>query len=110
MLTYFYSQGEEGENILPTCFRTFQQISWIHNKLKKAFPTVVLPPLPEQPMSAHIDDQDYVERKRLQVERFFEKMIGRPELTEHADFIHFLSSDMVNICNYSQNGLPPSNS
>lgn len=48
-------------------------------------------------MSAHIDDQDYVERKRLQVERFFEKMIGRTELIEHADFIHFLSSDMVNI-------------
>jgi hypothetical protein len=62
-----------------------------------AFPTVVLPPLPEQPMLSHIDDQDYVERKRLQIERFFDKIMGRQELTEHADFIHFLSSDMVNI-------------
>lgn len=81
--------------LLPTCFRTFQQISWLHAKLKKAFPVIVLPPLPEQPMSAHIDDQDYVERKRLQVSRFFEKIMGRQELTQHADFIHFLSSDMV---------------
>ncbi|KAI7892957.1 uncharacterized protein EV154DRAFT_417846 [Mucor mucedo] len=80
--------------VLPTCFRTFQQISWLHAKLKKAFPAVVLPPLPEQPMSAHIDDQDYVERKRLQVSRFFDKIMGRQELTHHADFIHFLSSDM----------------
>jgi hypothetical protein len=87
--------------MLPTCFRTFQQISWIHYKLKKAFPTVVIPPLPEQPISSHIDDQDYVERKRLQVERFFEKIMGRTELTEHADFVHFLSSDMVNIYLFS---------
>ena len=65
--------------------------------MKKSFPTVVLPPLPEQPTFAHIDDQDYVERKRLQISRFFEKIVGRQELTEHPDFIHFLSSDMVNI-------------
>ncbi|GAA5812158.1 hypothetical protein MFLAVUS_005608 [Mucor flavus] len=86
-------QGEP-DNILPTCFRTFQQISWIHNKLKRKFPTVVLPPLPEQPITSHIDDQDYVERKRLQVERLFQRIMERSELTEHADFIHFLSSDM----------------
>ncbi len=81
--------------MLPILFRTFQQVSWIHYRLKKAFPTVVLPPLPEQPMSSHIDDQDYVERKRLQIERFFEKITSRPELYEHPDFQHFLSSDMV---------------
>jgi hypothetical protein len=54
-----------------------------------------LPPLPESPMAAHIDDQDYVERKRLQISRFFEKISKRKELVEHPDFIHFLSNDMV---------------
>lgn len=56
----------------------------------------MLPPLPDQPISSLIDDQDYVERKRLQIERFFDKIMGRSELTENADFIHFLSADMVN--------------
>jgi hypothetical protein len=37
-----------------------------------------------------------VERKRLQIERFFDKIMGRFELTENVDFIHFLSADMVN--------------
>jgi hypothetical protein len=46
-------------------------------------------------MAAHIDDQDYVERKRLQISRFFEKISKRKELVEHPDFIHFLSNDMV---------------
>ncbi|KAI8645445.1 hypothetical protein BD408DRAFT_459423 [Parasitella parasitica] len=82
------------ETVLPTSFRTFQQISWIFHKLKKRFPVVVLPPLPDQPSSSLIDDQDYVERKRLQIERFFDKIMGRSELVEDADFIHFLSADM----------------
>ncbi|OAD01592.1 hypothetical protein MUCCIDRAFT_165460 [Mucor lusitanicus CBS 277.49] len=82
------------EKVLPTSFRTFQQISWIYYKLKKSYPTIVLPPLPDQPISSLIDDQDYVERKRLQVERFFDKIMGRYELTSNDDFIHFLSTDM----------------
>ncbi|KAL9556087.1 hypothetical protein MBANPS3_002047 [Mucor bainieri] len=86
-------QGEF-EKVLPTSFRTFQQISWIYHKLKKSYPTIVLPPLPDQPIFSLIDDQDYVERKRLQVDRFFDKIMGRPELTSNDDFIHFLSTDM----------------
>lgn len=76
-------------------FRTFPQISWIHNRLTKAFPTIVLPPLPGKPLTSQIDDQDYVERKRLQVERFFKKLTARTEIVNQEDFEHFLSSDMV---------------
>ncbi|KAI9312607.1 Vps5 C terminal like-domain-containing protein [Dichotomocladium elegans] len=82
-------------DVQPTVFRTFQQISWLHEKLGRAFPELVVPPLPEQPSSARMDDQDYVERKRLQVERFFEKTIRREAFYTHPDFIHFMSSDMA---------------
>lgn len=82
-------------------FRTFPQISWIYNRLSKAFLTIVLPPLPEKPLTSQIDDQDYVERKRLQVERFFKKLTSRAELVNQQDFVHFLSSDMVCIELYS---------
>lgn len=42
-----------------------------------------------------MDDQDYVERKRLQVARYFDKLIQRKVFYEHDQFIHFLSNDMV---------------
>lgn len=42
-----------------------------------------------------MDDQDYVERKRLQVARLMEKLVARSEFTSNPDFIHFLSSEMV---------------
>lgn len=76
-------------------FRSFQQISWLHEKLTRAFPELVVPPLPEPPVSIRMDDQDYVERKRLQVARFFEKVATRPEFTQHRNFMHFMSSEMV---------------
>ncbi|KAI8351461.1 hypothetical protein EDC96DRAFT_447965 [Choanephora cucurbitarum] len=71
-----------------------EQISWVHSKLKKAFESTVLPALPEPPVATLIDDQDYVERKRLQIERLFSKLSRRKELLDHPDLLHFLSSDM----------------
>lgn len=86
---------ERHEYLQPTVFRSFQQISWLHEKLTRAFPELVVPPLPEPPVSIRMDDQDYVERKRLQVARFFEKVAARPEFTQHRNFMHFMSSEMV---------------
>ncbi|KAI7897843.1 uncharacterized protein BX663DRAFT_533655 [Cokeromyces recurvatus] len=62
--------------------------------LKQAFPNIVHAPLPEQPLKTLIDDQDYVERKRLQIERFLNRITSRAELTRHEDFLYFLSNDM----------------
>ncbi|KAI9498141.1 Vps5 C terminal like-domain-containing protein [Zychaea mexicana] len=76
-------------------FRSFQQISWLHEKLTRAFPELVVPPLPDPPSSQRMDDQDYVERKRLQVVRFFERLITRTVFADHEDFVHFLSNDMT---------------
>ncbi|KAI8376527.1 uncharacterized protein BYT42DRAFT_389870 [Radiomyces spectabilis] len=76
-------------------FRSFQQISWLHDRLAHAFTEVVIPPLPEPPVESRMDDQDYVERKRLQIERFFEKLMRRRVFANHTDFIHFLSNDMT---------------
>ncbi|KAI7865617.1 hypothetical protein BDF14DRAFT_1823645 [Spinellus fusiger] len=78
-----------------TTFRSFQQISWLHDNFTRTSPLVAIPPLPEPPALSWIDDQDYVERKRLQVARFFEKVIQRKRLADHASFIHFLSSELA---------------
>ncbi|KAG0167618.1 Vacuolar protein sorting-associated protein 5 [Apophysomyces sp. BC1034] len=81
--------------VVSTAFRSFQQISWLHEKLTLSFPAVVVPPLPDPPLSSRMDDQDYVERKRLQAERFFDKIIRRKVFADHADFTHFMSTDMA---------------
>ena len=75
----------------------------MHEKLTRAFPELVVPPLPEPPSLQRMDDQDYVERKRLQVLRFFEKLISRPIFADHDNFVHFLSNDMVKNDGYSNN-------
>ncbi|KAI9257929.1 hypothetical protein BY458DRAFT_441147 [Sporodiniella umbellata] len=76
-------------------FRTFPQIGWIHHRLVETLPSIVLPPLPGKPLVSELDDQDYVERKRFQVGRFFKKITSREEIRTQEDFLHFLSSDMT---------------
>jgi hypothetical protein len=77
------------------CFRSFQQIAWLHEQLLATFPDLLVPPLPDPPLSSQIEDQDIVERKRIQIERFLEKLGMRQEFNESASFIRFLSDDMV---------------
>lgn len=88
------------------CFRSFQQIAWLHEQLATNFPDLLLPPLPDPPLTSQIEDQDFVERKRRQVERFLAKLGMRLEFYESPSFVHFLSDDMVldhalsSDCNY----------
>ncbi|KAI8339645.1 Vps5 C terminal like-domain-containing protein [Chlamydoabsidia padenii] len=79
--------------IQTTVFRSFQQIAWLHEQLCKTV-KVVVPTLPESPALSLMDDQDYVERKRLQIGRYFDKVIHRKVFYAHEQFIYFLSNDM----------------
>ncbi|KAJ2958762.1 hypothetical protein NQZ79_g5650 [Umbelopsis isabellina] len=77
------------------CFRSFQQIAWLHDQLASTLTDLLIPPLPDPPLSDQIEDQDIVERKRLQIERFFSKLGLRQEFIEASCFIRFLSDDMT---------------
>jgi hypothetical protein len=77
------------------CFRSFQQIAWLHEQLLASFPDLLVPPFPDPPLSSQIEDQDIVERKRIQIGRFLEKLGMRQEFNESPSFVHFLSHDMV---------------
>jgi PX domain len=79
------------------CFRSFQQIAWLHEQLLASFPDLLVPPFPDPPLSSQIEDQDIVERKRIQIGRFLEKLGMRQEFNESPSFVHFLSHDMVKI-------------
>lgn len=61
----------------------------------QSLPELTIPPLPDPPNANLVEDQDYVEQKRLQVERFLVKMGRRSEFVAHGDVRYFLSSEMV---------------
>ncbi|KAH8550263.1 hypothetical protein BGW37DRAFT_427622 [Umbelopsis sp. PMI_123] len=84
-----------------------EQIVWLHEQLLATFPDLLVPPLPDPPLSSQIEDQDIVERKRIQIERFLEKLGMRQEFNESASFIRFLSDDMTEteIGNRNKNAL-----
>ncbi|KAI9299550.1 hypothetical protein BJ944DRAFT_292284 [Cunninghamella echinulata] len=88
-----HTYPEKYEGIQPIVFRSYQQISWLHEQFCK-ITSVVVPTLPEAPDVAQMDDQDYVERKRLQLARYFDKIIRREMFCENEHFIYFLTNDM----------------
>jgi hypothetical protein len=60
--------------------------------LLEKYPMVLIPPLPEKPGS-HADAV-YIEKKRLQVERYLAKVFARSELVDSSDLSYFLSDRM----------------
>lgn len=49
--------------------------------------------MPEKP--SRNGDSVYVEKKRLQMERFLNKLFGREEIMDSSDLQYFLSDQMV---------------
>ena len=85
-------------------FRTYQQCLWLYGKLSECYVDTLLPPFPERP---NAQDTDYMEKKRLQMERFMVKLFARREMCHQSkDVSYFLSESMVGL--YSCGGnLPP---
>ncbi|RUS26402.1 hypothetical protein BC938DRAFT_470808 [Jimgerdemannia flammicorona] len=81
-------------NVTTPLFRSFQQVNWLHRRLSQTFTDLAIPPLPDPPNANHVEDQDYVEQKRMQVHRFLAKVGRRTELVSDKDVRYFLSSDM----------------
>lgn len=78
-----------------TIFRNYNQIAWLHARLLARYEHVLIPPLPEKPGAT---DADYVEKKRLQMERFLVKLFARQEIVESdSDVQYFLGESMVRI-------------
>lgn len=60
-----------------------------------SLPDFVIPPLPDLLNANLLDDQDYVEQKRLQVERFLARVGRRSEFVADKNVRYFLSNEMV---------------
>lgn len=68
---------------------------WLHQKLQTALPDYVIPPLPE-PLSEKLsDDVDQVEQKRVQIERFLQRICLRTEFATSEAVLWFVGTEMV---------------
>ncbi|KAF8941355.1 hypothetical protein BGZ47_007398, partial [Haplosporangium gracile] len=75
-------------------FRTFPQVRWLHQKLQGTFVDYVIPPLPE-PLSEKLsDDVDQVEQKRVQIERFLQRVCLRAEFASSEAVLWFVGTEM----------------
>ncbi|CAG8574120.1 13983_t:CDS:2 [Funneliformis mosseae] len=76
-------------------YRTYQQLNWLYSRLCLRLPEYVIPPIPEPPIPNLLDDLDYINRKRVQVERFLQKLGNRSKFVENMDFKYFLTNNMT---------------
>ncbi|CAI2162160.1 12717_t:CDS:2 [Funneliformis geosporum] len=77
-------------------YRTYQQLNWLYSRLCLKLPDYVIPPIPESPILNLLDDLDYINRKRVQIERFLQKLGNRSKFVKNMDFKYFLTNNMTN--------------
>ncbi|KAF9438005.1 Vacuolar protein sorting-associated protein 5 [Entomortierella beljakovae] len=75
-------------------FRTFSQVRWLQNKLQSAFVDYVIPPIPDSISEKLSEDVDQVEQKRIQIERFLQRICHRTEFATSDPVLWFVGTEM----------------
>lgn len=72
--------------------RRYRDFLWLGNQLGITHPGVVIPPLPEKQAMGRFQE-DFVESRRVALERFLQKVVAHPLLFDDADVRVFLESE-----------------
>ncbi|ORZ14423.1 hypothetical protein BCR41DRAFT_306640 [Lobosporangium transversale] len=76
---------------------THDSVRWLHHKLQSTFVDCVIPPLPE-PLSERLsEDVDQVEQKRVQIERFLQRVCHRTEFATSEALLWFVGTEMTHL-------------
>jgi hypothetical protein len=78
-----------------TIYRATIHVRWLLSRLIMKHPHILIPPLPDEDEPGYYADGDYVEKKRLQVERLLRKVLSRRYFSGDADVHIFLSNQPV---------------
>ena len=73
--------------------RTFSQVHTFWEKLHSISPVILVPSFPEAPNAKSLTDPVYVEKKRRQFQRFFDKILGRPVVLASAVLQQFIQQN-----------------
>ncbi|GAA5889120.1 hypothetical protein JCM5296_007171 [Sporobolomyces johnsonii] len=85
----------------PSARRRFQDFVFMRDALVKDFPACVVPPLPDKHrMEYVVGDRfgpEFIERRRVDLERFLQRLSRHPKLSRTAIFQNFLESTEWNV-------------
>ncbi|KAI9251215.1 hypothetical protein BY458DRAFT_590026 [Sporodiniella umbellata] len=80
--------------------RRFQDFVWLHNVLYTHFPACFVPPLPDKHRLEYVKgdrfSQDFIEKRRVSLERFIQRIARHPILGKAELFVLFLESSEFN--------------
>ncbi|KAG2197950.1 hypothetical protein INT47_002977 [Mucor saturninus] len=80
--------------------RRFQDFVWLHNVLYTHFPACFVPPLPDKHRLEYVKgdrfSSDFIEKRRISLERFVQRIARHPILGKADFFIMFLQSPDFN--------------
>ncbi|CAO3617238.1 unnamed protein product [Cunninghamella blakesleeana] len=83
-----------------TSRRRFQDFVWLHNVLYVHFPACIVPPLPDKHRLEYVKGDrfstDFVEKRRVSLERFLQRIERHPILSRSQYFTMFLESPEFN--------------
>lgn len=71
--------------------RRFKEFLWLYQHLTNKYPGVIVPPVPEKHAIGRFEE-DFVENRRVQLERMLRKLGAHNILQKDADFHLFLTS------------------
>ena len=72
--------------------RRFNDFVWLHEKLTDAFPGVIIPPVPKKQIMGRFDT-DFIETRRLALEKFLVRVTRHTELKHSPLLVIFMSAD-----------------
>ncbi|KAH9271518.1 hypothetical protein BASA83_006373 [Batrachochytrium salamandrivorans] len=72
--------------------RRFRDFLWLYNQLVSKYPGAIIPPVPEKHAIGRFQEE-FVEARRLALERFIRKVVAHPTLQPDADVRLFLESE-----------------
>ncbi|CEG66411.1 hypothetical protein RMATCC62417_02999 [Rhizopus microsporus] len=76
--------------------RRYRDFLWLYNQLTLGNPGVIVPPVPEKHALGRFQD-DFVESRRMALERCLQKIVAHPMLYGDPDLKVFLESESFNI-------------
>ncbi|KJE90457.1 sorting nexin 7 [Capsaspora owczarzaki ATCC 30864] len=74
--------------------RRYQDFLWLHTRLQELMPHVVVPPLPEKQVMKRLArfDPDFLEKRRLGLQKFLDRVATHSILSSNTEFQTFLEA------------------
>ncbi|KAI8356787.1 hypothetical protein B0O80DRAFT_384499 [Mortierella sp. GBAus27b] len=72
-------------------------VRWLHHRLQSVFVDHVIPPLPDPLSEKLCEDVDQVEQKRVQIERFLQRICHRSEFATSEPVLWFVGTEMTHL-------------